>query len=177
MRGPNWYGYTRSQALEVMPLPKIFTPDIASKSSFSLDKNGEIFFTGGVSGGYGILINAEYNREYILGLLNSRLLEWFLQKTAAQMRGGYYSYESRFIINLPIRAIDFADPADQARHDRLVAMVEHMLDWNKQLAAAQTPQEKSVLARQIAATDKDIDHLVYELYDLTKEEISIVEGN
>jgi len=32
-----------------------------------------------------------------------------------------------------------------------------------------------VLERQIAATDNEIDALVYELYDLTQEEIAIVE--
>ena len=30
--------------------------------------------------------------------------------------------------------------------------------------------------QQIAATDKEINALVYELYDLTDEEIKIVEG-
>jgi len=51
-----------------------------------------------------------------------------------------------------------------------------MLVWNKQLAAAKTPQEKTMLERCIAATDKDIDRLVYELYGLNPEEINIVEG-
>ncbi|MCK4394244.1 hypothetical protein KAX17_15195 [Candidatus Bipolaricaulota bacterium] len=35
---------------------------------------------------------------------------------------------------------------------------------------------KSLIQRQIDAIDKQIDHLVYELYSLTKEEIKIVEG-
>ena len=35
---------------------------------------------------------------------------------------------------------------------------------------------KPVSQRQIDATDKQIDQLVYELYGLTKEEIGIVEG-
>jgi hypothetical protein len=33
-----------------------------------------------------------------------------------------------------------------------------------------------VQRRQIAATDEEIDRLVYELYDLTEEETAIVEG-
>ena len=102
MRGPRWYGYIYPKALEVMPLPKIFTPDIAAHSSLSLDEKGDVFFTGGVSGGYGILVKPEYSRNYILALLNSRLLEWYLQRIASQMRGGYFSYESRFIRGLPI---------------------------------------------------------------------------
>jgi predicted nucleic acid-binding Zn-ribbon protein len=59
----------------------------------------------------------------------------------------------------------------------IVALVEKMLDWNKQLAAAKTPQEKTLLERHIATTDKEIDRLVYELYDLNDEEIALVGGN
>jgi hypothetical protein len=43
------------------------------------------------------------------------------------------------------------------------------------LAAAKTPQDQAVLQRQIAASDRQIDQLVYELYDLTEEEIRLVE--
>jgi hypothetical protein len=50
-----------------------------------------------------------------------------------------------------------------------------MLSLNKQLPAAKTDHEKTVLQRQIEATDKQVDHLVYELYGLTEEEIKIVE--
>jgi len=36
--------------------------------------------------------------------------------------------------------------------------------------------EKELYRRQIEATDEEIDALVYELYALTEEEITIVEG-
>jgi len=36
---------------------------------------------------------------------------------------------------------------------------------------------KSLLQRRIDATDRQIDQLVYELYELTDEEIRIVEGS
>ena len=39
-----------------------------------------------------------------------------------------------------------------------------------------TPTAKTMLQRQIAATDRQIDRLVYELHGLTEEEIGIVEG-
>lgn len=71
--------------------------------------------------------------------------------------------------------INFPNPADVARHDQMVALVERMLDLHKRLAAAQSPQEKTMLQRQVAATDQQIDRLVYELYGLTEEEIAIVE--
>lgn len=58
----------------------------------------------------------------------------------------------------------------------MVALVEQMLDLHRRLAAENNPQMKTVLQRQIDATDRQIDALVYELYDLTAEEIAIVEA-
>ena len=51
-----------------------------------------------------------------------------------------------------------------------------MLSLHKQLQEARTPQDKTRLQRQIEATERQIDALVYELYGLTEEEIKIVEG-
>ena len=58
----------------------------------------------------------------------------------------------------------------------MVSHVTAMLDLHKQLAAARTADEKTAIMRLIDATDKEIDRLVYELYDLTEEEIRMVEG-
>jgi len=58
----------------------------------------------------------------------------------------------------------------------MVQLVERMLDLHKRHAAERNPQVKTVLARQIEATDRQIDGLVYGLYGLTGEEIGIVEG-
>jgi len=51
-----------------------------------------------------------------------------------------------------------------------------MLDLTARLAGATTGHDRDVLQRQIEATDKQIDQLVYELYGLTEEEINIVES-
>ncbi len=67
---------------------------------------------------------------------------------------------------------------DVAQHDKMVNLVEYMLDLNKRVHAdGISTQEKKILQKQITITDKQIDTLVYELYDLTDEEIKIVEGD
>lgn len=91
------------------------------------------------------------------------------------MRGGYYSFESRFISKLPIRTINFSDPADKARHDRMVELVERMLSLHKRLADARMPLDKTMLQQQIDVTDRQIDRLIYELYGLTEDEKQMVE--
>jgi hypothetical protein len=175
MKGTQWYAYTRNQALDVVSLPKIFTPDLSTRAAFSLDQAGDLFFTGGVAGGYGILVSPQYSRSYILGLMNSRLLDWIHHKLATQMRGGWYSYESRFIRGLPLKVIELRDKAMRAMHDRMVQLVDSILAMYKQLSEAKSSALKDIIQRQIHAIDAEIDRLVYELYALTDDEIKIVE--
>ena len=54
--------------------------------------------------------------------------------------------------------------------------MKKMLISNEKLSAAKSPDTKILMKRQISATDRQIDKLVYKLYDLTDEEIEIVEG-
>jgi hypothetical protein len=63
-----------------------------------------------------------------------------------------------------------------ARHDKMVELVERMIDLHKQLPKARTPHEQESLKRTIAGPDKQIDALVYGLYGLTEDEIPIVGG-
>ena len=174
-KNDQWYAFGRNQNLAEMDQTKILVPDIAASSSFAFDEEGEYAFTSG----YGILLKDDTNLspKFILGLLNSKLLDFYIKKISTVMRGGYIRFFSQYLEQLPIRAINFADPADKARHDRMVALVTQMLDLNKRLQDASLDHEKELLSRQVEATDAAIDKLVYELYGLTEEEIAIVEGN
>ena len=72
----------------------------------------------------------------------------------------------------------------------MVELVETMLELHKRLAQVNIPRRRERLQRQIAATDSAdvakatlaksalaIDELVYELYDLSDEEIRTVEDS
>jgi hypothetical protein len=127
--------------------------------------------------GYGIILKTEQlSRLFMLGLLNSRLLFRCLRAIGTELRGGYVRFWTKYIQQLPIRPIDFANPADRARHDQMVQLVELMLRLHEQLAAARTAHDKTLIQRQCEATDRQIDALVYELYGLTDAEIRLVEG-
>ncbi len=174
MKGPGWFAYSRTQALDVIGLPKIFTPDLAARASFSLDETGKLFFTGGAAGGYGVLVSEGVERLYVLALLNSRLLEWMIRQTATPFRGGYFSYEARFIRSLPIKAINGMSAKQKKTHDTIVALAGQALASRCQLLAAKSPHERTRLERQAESTDEQIDELVFELYDLSAAEIAIV---
>ena len=108
--------------------------------------------------------------DFALGILNSRLISWFYVNTSMIAQKDDFPQ----VHISALRSITIAS-ADKARHNRMVELVEAMLKLHKDLLTAKTNHEKSLIQRQIAATDKQIDQLVYELYDLTEKEIRIVE--
>jgi hypothetical protein len=171
--GAQWYCYSRNQALEIISSKKILTADLNPFASYCFDQTGQACFPGGAAGGYGIVCD---DYLYILGLLNSRAVDFYHKKISTNYRGGWFGYDAKVIRHIPIRPIDPSSPADVQRHERMVALVEQMLDLQRRLAAARTPAEQTALQRQAAATDQQIDALVYALYGLTEEEIKIVEG-
>jgi type I restriction-modification system DNA methylase subunit len=177
MNHAGWYGYGRTQALDVMPLPKLITPDLAPRSSFVVDDTGEIFILGGAAGGYGILPEEGINPLYLAGILNSRAISFFITSSGQQMESGYYSFEARFIRSAPIRTINFSDRKEVAQHDRMVQLVEQIRTAKQQLASAHTDRDRNFYERKCADLDRQIDKLVYELYGLTDEEVAIIEAD
>jgi len=166
-QGEYWWELRPCSYYNEFEKPKIVYPSVAQRGRFALDTQGTYVDK--------TCYFIPSDDKYLLGLLNSTLLFFYYSQIAVQRRGRYFEYLSQYVKQFPIRPINFSDPADKARHDRMVTLVETMLDLHKRLQSAALPQEKTHLRRQITAADRQIDQLVYELYDLTPEEIQIVE--
>jgi len=161
--------------IDVWEQPKIMLPYMITRLSAYYD-DINLFFVNVTTGGFGITINEKHgSMKYITGILNSKLLDWFMQKVSTNFHGGYFAANKQFLVQLPIYSIDCANSADKTYHDKMVELVEQMLDFHKRLARAKADVERTMLQRQIDAIDKQIDQLVYELYGLSDEEIKIIE--
>lgn len=174
-----WYGYSAPRNLELHDRAQIIVPLLANRGIFSIipeDKSGQLCPM--ASGGFTITISptCKLRPEYILGLLNSKLLFWILEKMSNVFRGGWITCTKQYFGELPIRTIDFSSLQEKEQHDHIAQLVERILALNKQLPKVKTPHEQESLKRQIEATDQQIDELVYELYGLSKEEIAIIEN-
>jgi type I restriction-modification system DNA methylase subunit len=168
-----WYELQQPQYnfSKYMDQPKIIFPDIATRPRFALDEVG--YYSS----------NTTYfipRRDlYLLGLLNSSLGCFYFERTCAGLEGKnetYLRFFGQYLEGFPVRTIDTSNKTDEARHDKMVSLVDQMLSLNKRMPEAKTNHEKTSLQRQIDATDQQIDQLIYELYGLTEEEIRIVEG-
>ncbi len=123
-----------------------------------------------------IIEDDKYSPEYIIGFINSKLGRWVWKKEQWDFKSLFPKIKKEQLEAIPIRTIDFTNPAEKQMHDELVALVDQMLELHKQLNKAAFASEEEPIERQIAGTDKKIDQLVYQLYGLTAEEIKIVEG-
>ena len=170
-QGDYWWELRPCDYYKYLDTPKIIFPDICKGPRFYVDRTGMY------------LSNTAYclgtDDLYLLGILNSRLF-WFAISNISipfGTRAGKFRYRLiyQYMEKVPIRVINFSDPTDKTRHDKMVQLVQRMLDLHKNLAAANSPHDQTVLQRQISSTDSLIDSLVYQLYGLTEQEIKIVE--
>jgi hypothetical protein len=113
--------------------------------------------------------------RYLLGIINSTLLNWYYHILNPEVGEALAEVKRTNVARLPIRICRLANRSDRVRHDELIALVERILKLHEQFAAARTPEAQERLQREIAQTDRAIDQLVYQLYDLTRDEIAIVE--
>jgi hypothetical protein len=178
MRHERWYAFGRTQNLALHDRRKIAIPRLISRLAAVYDRDGYFYLDNVDVGGLVLKEQSDSNYLYIAGLLNSRLLDYYLHLISVPFRGGFYSANRQFLEPLPIRRIDFDNPTDKKMHDDLVVLVDKMLELNRRLAPIRNTDcnEKNELVREIKRTDEEIDNFVYDLYGLTEEERKIVEG-
>ena len=178
-KGKHWYGYIYLKNMARQSIPKVCVPRLVDKLYAAYDESGNHFLDNVDVGG--VVWKPPYERQglkYLLALLNSRVLRWYFPFVSVPFRGGWFSANRQFLSQLPIRLIDFDDPADKKRHDAIVKKVEEMLHLQNDHAEAERDLEdrRHALKRRIEQVDAAIDRMVYELYGLTEEEIAVVEG-
>lgn len=127
---------------------KIFIPAIAQSVEYAVD-----FF--GYYGNDKTNVCVTDEVEFLLGILNSKLMWWFIQQIAASRQGGFYEFKAMYLTQIHIPP---ASPADKARIETLV----------QQCLTAQ--------GQDVAATEAEIDDIVAHLYGLTDAELQIIRG-
>ena len=103
-------------------------------------------------------------------------MNWYYRTLNPEVGEALAEIKRANVARLPIREVDLHDAADRAQHDRMIELVENISDLQERVSVARTAHSKTNLQRQIDATDTQIDRLVYELYELTPDEIETVKN-
>ncbi|PSB06206.1 hypothetical protein C7B76_30005 [filamentous cyanobacterium CCP2] len=121
--------------------------------------------------------NCSYNIRYLLALLNSTLLNYYYSQKFTNRSRLTVNISKTFVQQLPIRAIDFNNPLETQKHDRLVQAVNMIEALQTQSLLTQDVNQRQPIIQEIAKIDRQIDQWVYELYGLTAADTHLIQEN
>ena len=122
------------------------------------------------------LINEDYlySIKYFLGLLNSKLMNFYYHANNLKKGNTFPEVRIYSINSLPIRKVDFDNSMEKALHDKIIDLVDKLLLGKNHLFQAQTDKDKLFYERYCNSLEIQIDAAIFSLYELTADEIKIV---
>lgn len=170
----NWFAFGRSQSIKRFLAGEHLVWPVLSTSSNYVYDNDMVIFTGGGNGPfYGIEMKSTSRESifYIQAILNHWLMELLVKSRASTFRGDYYSHGKQFIATLPIYKIDFEKPDEVSKHQRIVEMVQNIMQLKTQLASAPNAARRTVLEHSITEINTDLNNAIDELYQVESQEV------
>ncbi len=146
-----WYALSRyaSEYVDDFDRPKIIYQEIATYQAFAFTKTP--FFLNNKC------FFIPTTDGYLLAVLNSSVAWFFLGQVASKLQGGAYAMQSPYLSQVPI------PEATATKRTAIESLVDKLL-----AASGQGPQ--------VEAWERELNRLVYEVYDLTEKEIGVIEG-
>lgn len=114
-----------------------------------------------VSATFYVIKTQRINVKYLTAILNSKLIAFWL-KHKGKMQGNNYQIDKEPLLNIPIVTIN---SKNQKIADELINLVDEILKAKE--------QDKNANIQEL---ENKINSIVYKLYNLTEEEIKIIEG-
>lgn len=117
-------------------------------------------------------VKGGYNLKFIIGLLNSKFInKWYL----INFQSGLH-IKINELQNIPIPKIDFSNKKEKENHDELVKLINKLIENNKELKKMIKGSEKWIsLNSENDKIDQKIDKEIYKLYQLSDDDINIIE--
>jgi hypothetical protein len=157
-----WFEMIRPREYDWFEQDKIITPNLSTNSNFCVDfgdnDQQKHFFVDHDC--YGIILKNKNREEYLvlLGILNSKLMEFFIKQNSPKYGGSYFKYHTQYLENIPIIEIK------NRERNTLVEIVNKILKL-----------KKNDNSKEIIILEQELDHLIYKLYGISEFEQEVVE--
>ena len=123
-----------------------------------------------------VLHSTGLDLHYILGVLNSRLMKFYFRKRNLRHVQTHPHILMSQLNRIPVKSIDSFEE-DKLNHDKIVKFVKILIALKEQKHTMETDDEVKILKRQIDETEQQINLIIYQIYQLTEEEIEIIEAH
>jgi hypothetical protein len=173
----SWYGMMYLEPRSSIRRPHLLTPCLSGSSNFAL--GGHELFATGTAGVVGLVLREEIEESpaFLLGVLNSKLLSWYVAAHSPVFQGGYHKYSAPYLRSAPIRRTNNGPPGDRQAHDSISVVATTLESLYVQLRSSRVEHERRLIERQLDAAERRLDNLVYGLYGLIDDEIALVESS
>ncbi len=120
-----WFLFSRKQGINGVEFPKIMTQEISLGCNMTFDENGEYYHPTTI---YSFVKNDKFivNDKYYLGILNSKVMWFFLKNTGTELGGGYFRFKTNYLKPFPL-------PEISNNSELMVDNVNKILSLNKEL--------------------------------------------
>lgn len=166
----DWWRYTWPLHKDYLNRARIYVPYRARTSRFAVDMDGDFL---GITDTTVLYDNGQpEDLYYITAVLNSNVLTYRFRYIGKLTGGGNYEYFHNTVGKLPIPRREPGHPD----HDALVSLAREVEDAKATLRSTQVPKEKKVAQTRITQAQADIDNRVAKLFQITKEERSLIDA-
>ena len=161
----SWWRYTWPLHKSLHDRRRLLCPYLAGENRFALARGRSVLGLTDTT----VLFDGDQPEDllYLQGLLNSRLLTFRFRSLAKLRSAGIYEYFWNSISRMPIRRIDFDDPADRGRHDRMVALVAEMNKLQAHSGAG---------GPRVRDLDLEIEGVVADLYGISSADSDSIQA-
>ncbi len=167
-----WWCLSRAQNIRRWTGAKVLVPYMIQRLQAVADLTGR-FFVNVTTGGYGLSVKpsvaailGENSNDFLVGLLNSKLLDYAMRRLSNHFHGGYYPANKQYLQHLPVK-LPLTRP-ERLLAERIKESVRIIVDSVAALKRSLLSEgEARQLNSRIESNQKRIDVAVLDLYGLS----------
>jgi hypothetical protein len=115
--------------------------------------------------------------KYLMGILNSKLFVFLYRLTTMESGRALAQVKPTVLTELPIRFTDKKSKADISLHEEIIRNIDSLLVLYPEILESRLQTKTEQLEKRVEHHISKIDVAVYKLYDLTEEEIKLIDSN
>lgn len=163
-QGDYWWELRSFKHYEALSEPKIICPTIVSKVSATMDLDG-LYSNDKTS----VIIGEDY---YLLGILNSRVMDFWFRQRAGELLNGYYELKPADIARVPVVKVSLTRKSSVKLRDEIAECAKRLLKIYAGGSKTLLPEQRDAAFE----TERRLNACVNKLYRLTTAEIKITEN-
>ncbi|TXJ41560.1 Eco57I restriction-modification methylase domain-containing protein [Brachyspira aalborgi] len=118
--------------------------------------------------------NSNLSSRFISAILNSKLISWYTYSFIYARAIMTMQFDNPVTSRIPMPVIDLSNSSHKEVHDKIVVLVDNIIELNKKVNTEKNPNSLNMINRQILACEKQLDNLIFSIYNLNDDEKRII---